>query len=97
MDREMLQRHFEQAEAHVAEGVRHIAEQQERIAKLALLGSNIDLAKELLSTFCATQAQHIQNRDRVRAELKQPANGETLRRSYQRLERSYQLIARSAR
>jgi hypothetical protein len=70
MDREMLQRHFEQAEAHVAEGVRHIAEQQERIAKLALLGSNIDLAKELLSTFCATQAQHIQNRDRVRAELK---------------------------
>ncbi len=87
MTRELLQKHFEQAEAHVAEGARHIAEQQERIAKLASLGSNTDLAKELLNSFCTTQTQHIQNRERIRAEL------QTLLRSRQRIERSYQLLA----
>jgi hypothetical protein len=41
MDREMLQRHLEEAERHVAQGERHISEQEERVAELARLGADV--------------------------------------------------------
>jgi len=71
MDREMELRHLEQAERHIAEGVRLIAEQEERIADLARLGADTTEAKKLLDNFYAIQIQHIQHRDRIVKELEQ--------------------------
>ena len=64
-------RHLEQAERHIAEGVRLIAEQEERIADLARLGADTTEAKKLLDNFYAIQIQHIQHRDRIVKELEQ--------------------------
>ena len=69
MDREMLQRHLEEAERHVAQGQRHIAEQELRISDLARLGQDTTEARKLLETFYASQVQHVQHRDRLRREL----------------------------
>jgi hypothetical protein len=70
MDREMLQKRLEEAERHVAQGRRHIAEQEERVAGLARLGADMTEARKLLDNFYASQAQHIQHRDRILADLK---------------------------
>ncbi|MBU6464615.1 MAG: hypothetical protein KGK01_06660 [Bradyrhizobium sp.] len=62
-------RHLEQAERNVAEGERHIAEQEERVVQLARGGHNVTEARKLLDNFYASQALHIQHRDRIRKEL----------------------------
>jgi hypothetical protein len=69
MDRVMLKRHLEEAEAHVANGERHIAEQEERIERLTYLGADTTEARKLLDNFYTSQAQHIQGRDRLLKEL----------------------------
>ena len=71
MNRAMQLRHLEEAERHIFQGERHIAEQEERVADLARLGANTTEARTLLNLFYATQAQHIQHRDRILKELEQ--------------------------
>jgi len=68
-DREMHVRHFEEAEQHVAQGKRHIAEQEDRIMDLARHGYDTTEARKLLDNFYATQVLHIQHRDRIRKEM----------------------------
>jgi len=46
-----------------------IAEQEERIEELARRGQNLAEAKKLLESFYASQALHIQHRERIRKEL----------------------------
>jgi hypothetical protein len=69
MDRAMQLHHLEEAERHIAQGKRHIEEQEDRIADLARLGADLTEARKLLNLFYATQAQHIQHRDRILKEL----------------------------
>ena len=60
---------LELAERHVAEGAQHLARQHDLIAALARDGHDTTSALELLRTFEDAQAHHIENRDRIRAEL----------------------------
>jgi hypothetical protein len=71
MDREMELRHLEQAERHVVEGARRIAEQEERVDDLARNGHDTTEARKLLNNFYASQAQHIQHRDLIRKMLEE--------------------------
>ena len=67
----MLQTHLEEAERYVAQGERHIEEQELRISELAGLGQDTTEARKLLDNFYASQVQHIQHRDRLRRDLAQ--------------------------
>ena len=69
MNRDLLATHLKQAERHVVEGEEHIARQRELIVRLERQGHDIESAVKLLSTFEQTQASHIADRDRLRAEL----------------------------
>ena len=69
MDPETLRRHLAQANEHVAQGERLIAEQRERIRLFALRGNDTSRAEELLRLFEDTQAHHVADRDRLIAEL----------------------------
>ncbi|HEX5162430.1 MAG TPA: hypothetical protein VFV88_11970 [Steroidobacteraceae bacterium] len=60
---------LELAERHVAEGAQHLARQHALIAELARDGHDTTTALELLRTFEQAQANHIENRDRIRAEM----------------------------
>lgn len=71
MDRAMQLRHLEEAERHIAQGERHIAEQEGRITVMSRQGHNTDEAQKLLDNFYASQAQHIQHRDRILKELEE--------------------------
>jgi len=71
MDRAMQLSHLEQAERHVAQGKRHITEQQDLIAELARHGHDTADARKLLDNFYASQMQHVQHRDRILKELDQ--------------------------
>jgi hypothetical protein len=68
-DRAMQIRHLAQAERHVLQGEKHIAGQEQLIAELARHGHNTAQASELLDSFYAIQALHIQHRDRILKEL----------------------------
>jgi hypothetical protein len=69
-DRAMLERHLAEAERHVAEGMHHLARQREIVAELAN-GDGRDLrsAQVLLEQFEIMLANHVADRDRIRAEL----------------------------
>lgn len=56
------------AEAHVAQGERHVARQKEIIAELRLAGRPTALAETLLASFEQALASHISHRDRILAE-----------------------------
>lgn len=70
-ERAVLERHLAQAEGHVALGERHIARQTEIVTELERDGHEAvaQQARALLKTFLITQATHVQDRDRLRAEL----------------------------
>lgn len=53
---------------HIAQGERHIAEQEQRIARLARLGADTTEAQNLLNNFFANQTQHIQHRAHPKGE-----------------------------
>ena len=69
MDRDMLERHLEQAEAHVSESERHIAQQRELVAQLERDGLDTTLAKDFLAQLENTHQLHISDLDRIRREL----------------------------
>ena len=57
------------ADAHVAEGERHVVRQKEIIEELRLGGHSTALAESLLVSFEQTLASHHAHRDRILAEL----------------------------
>jgi hypothetical protein len=67
----MVKRHLEQAEEHVVCGEAHIAHQKTIVAELERDGhvQAAATARALLATFEDTQLSHVQDRDRLRAEL----------------------------
>jgi hypothetical protein len=69
MDRATLEDHSAMAERHVAEGETHVARQREIVTGLANEGRDLRSAQALLAQFEAMLANHILDRDRVRAEL----------------------------
>ncbi|MDA9421513.1 MULTISPECIES: hypothetical protein [Bradyrhizobium] len=69
MDRTMLQQHLAMAERHVALGEHHLAKQEALIAELDRDGHDTADALKLLATMRATQRLHLQDRNRLLAEL----------------------------
>ena len=69
MDRAILSEHLEQAERHVAEGVRCIGRQRMVIANLERNGHDATLARSLLAQFQYTQVVHIAHRDELKKEF----------------------------
>jgi hypothetical protein len=77
MNRNILLRHLEQAEAHVAQGVRHIERQRQIVADLERGGHDAERAREALKLFEDMQALHVANRDRLVGALREePAPAE---------------------
>jgi len=70
-DRATLRLHLTQAEAAVVEGTRHVKRQREILAELHKHGHDTLRAEELLSTFEETLALHIEDRDRLRKDLRE--------------------------
>ena len=65
IDRKMLERHLQQAEAHVAKGGQHIIQQRELVARLEGRGHDASRARTLLEQFEEMQEIHISHRDRL--------------------------------
>jgi hypothetical protein len=70
-ERAMLERHLALAEAHVIQGVGHLARQREIVAELERDGhaDAAQNARDLLATFEMTQKSHVGDRDRISAEI----------------------------
>ena len=68
--------HLAQAERHVVEGEEHLARQRALIDKLRRDGHDTTTAVELLHEFERSQAVHVAERDRIRAELANRAGPE---------------------
>jgi hypothetical protein len=66
----MLQRHLQQAEAHVAMGAEHIWQQRERLSQLEREGHDTFRTRALLAQFEDLQDMHIAHRDRLLQQLK---------------------------
>lgn len=59
IDQERRERgHLARADRDVADGERHVAEQEERVARLRECDEDATLAEDLLRTFQATLDQH---------------------------------------
>lgn len=71
LDRPMLEEHLAQAERHVLEGERHVDEQRERVFMLQRDGHDTTEALLLLGQFEELLGLHVQDRDRLIAELAQ--------------------------
>src|SRR5262245_1325091 len=67
---EMLQRHLQQTEAHVAMGAEHVRQQRERLSQLERRGHDTFRTKALLAQFEDLQDMHIAHRDRLLQQLK---------------------------
>jgi len=81
MDRETIQRHLDQAERLVAEGVLRIERQKRLIAELERDGHAAADAKRLLETLLDSQAIHEAHLRMVRAELRRLSVAEQARNS----------------
>lgn len=71
IDRVTRLRNLTEAEQHIAQGERHIAEQEDLINRLVQKGHETTEAWKLLENFYATQVLHVQHRDRIRKQLEQ--------------------------
>jgi hypothetical protein len=69
MHREMLLRHLDQNERHLAQGVEHIAKQRLLVEELARHGHDTTVANELLNTLLESQRLHEQDHARILREL----------------------------
>jgi hypothetical protein len=69
MDRSIIAEHLELAERHVADGAQRIAEQQDRIRKLAFDGRDASEAIRLLRLFRVLQEAFVADRNRLLLEL----------------------------
>ena len=72
MDRaETIRALLVQAEAHVAQGEIHLAQQREIIIKLDAHGCDSKPTREMLTRFIELQALHVFGRDGLQVELEQ--------------------------
>ena len=71
MDREMIRRHLDQAEDHVRKGAEAVRKQKLILAHLEKDGHDTAMARKLLNSFEAIEADHIADRARIRKELAQ--------------------------
>jgi hypothetical protein len=69
MHRSLVLEHLAQAERHILQGEDHIANQLARIEEAERAGLNAGPAKSLLRTLEESQALHLAERERLRAEL----------------------------
>lgn len=69
MDRHILLDHLAQADRHVDQGERHLAQQRAQVDALERDGHDATVARELLDTLEQTQVLHLADRDRIRREL----------------------------
>jgi hypothetical protein len=69
MNEKMLREHLAEAEAQVAKGLKHLAEQRAVIAELERDGHDTKTARELFATLMQSQELHIEHRDRLKREL----------------------------
>ncbi len=68
--RSMMYERLRLAEAHVELGERHVAYLRRRLAELEGSESDLaDVARRLLVTMLGTQALHVADRDRLRADI----------------------------
>jgi hypothetical protein len=72
MNRAMLLQHLALAERHVALGEAHLARQEALIARLDRDGHDTTDACAILTTMRHTQALHLEDRNRILAELAAP-------------------------
>ncbi len=73
MDRNMEIAHLAMAEKTVADGERHILDQERRIAELDRHGHDTRKARETLATFRHLQVEHVAHRDLLLTMLQQDA------------------------
>ena len=71
MDLRIIREHLAEAERHLAVSDRHIARQIEIIDELERDGNPTTLALDVLATFRALHATHLNHRDTIRNELDQ--------------------------
>ncbi|RFB85850.1 hypothetical protein B5K11_29635 [Rhizobium leguminosarum bv. trifolii] len=69
MEREMVEKHLQQAREHVALGEHHLARQREIVAELTDRGADATEAIRLLVNFEESQVMHVAHLDRLNAEL----------------------------
>jgi hypothetical protein len=69
MDRDMLVEHLAEAEAHVIEGIGHIADQRTVIAEMKHVGHDTTLADKLLLRLLRGQELLERHRDLLKREL----------------------------
>ena len=75
MDRELLEDNLRLAESHVELGEQTVSRQRELIVELERGGHDTSLARVLLQTFEQSQAMHLADRARLRAELAETKQG----------------------
>jgi hypothetical protein len=63
---------LQMAELHVAEGQRHVLQQEELVSRLRLRGLPTEEAENLLSSFWSILQIHRQCRDLIEAQLARP-------------------------
>lgn len=66
MNRELLREELAQAEREVCEGEAIVARQRGIVARMAALGGDPRIARELLAAFERTQSLSVADRDRLR-------------------------------
>ena len=69
MDPKLIMDHLAHAEMHVAQGAGHVNRQRELLENLARDGHDTMGSSALLDLFKEIQDVHVQDRDRLRAEL----------------------------
>lgn len=69
MDRKLKLAHLAQARHHVAQGEEHIARQTRLVAELERDGHDAGEARRLLAQFIVMQSLHIEDCNRLEAEL----------------------------
>jgi len=65
MDRANLERRLANAEKHIDEGMRHIAQQKKLIQGMERLGRDASVSKKLLQTFEETVRLHKADREKL--------------------------------
>jgi hypothetical protein len=69
MDPKTLHKHLAEAEAQVAQGLRHVADQRDVVEQLERDGHDSTTARDLLVTLLRSQQLHEEHRDRLKREL----------------------------
>jgi len=70
VSREMLQRHLQQSDTHVAMGAEHVRQQRDRLSQLERHGHDTFRTRALLAQFEDLQDKHIAHRDRLLRQVK---------------------------